>query len=601
MLKNKSSQYIAAALVSLIVFVVFLPATHNQFVNWDDDVYVYNNIHIRSLDPDFFRWAFVDYYSANWHPLTWISHAFDYALWGLNPFGHHLINVVIHALNSFLLVLLSINLLNSTRRSHIPPCQSPEVIKERTLLLTAMLTGLLFGLHPIQVESVAWIAERKNVLCALFFLLSLLLYLRNVESMSAATQAGSVPLKVNGNYILSIVCFLLALLSKPMAVTLPVILLIIDWFPLGRLRQGAVSVILLEKMPFFILSAISSAITIKAQDSGGTIVSFQNSPLSDRIIVSFHAILSYITKIIFPHQLMPFYPFPKDVSLFSVKFLFPFVGVIVVTAGCIIIAKRQKAWLAVWGCYIVLLLPVLGIVRVGMQSMADRYAYLPSIGLFLLASIGIIYILDRFIMSQRYKFFGVTIASLLFLVVMVLLPMITMKQISIWENGETLWSRVMEVDPGISTAYNNLGTILLTKHKKHEAMKLFESAIRIEPTNAEALNNLAICYLDLKQNEKAYFYANSAISSNPRHAGAYSTLGELWFAKQEYRKANQSFLRAVSLQSGSPVRYYNVALSFEKLGEINDACQYWKQYSKSGLDPTEKNDIVDHMREIHCP
>lgn len=600
MATNKSLQYIAASLVAFAVFIVFMPALHNQFVNWDDDLYVYNNIHIHLFDTALFRWAFLDFYAANWHPLTWISHALDYALWGLNPFGHHLSSVVIHALNSFLVVLLGTKLLHLARRPHTLAEESPDFIMEWTNLSAAILAGLLFGMHPIQVESVAWVAERKNVLCTFFSLLSLLSYLRYAAKTTAAIQAGAFMQKADGSYMLSIVCFLFALLSKPMAVTLPIVLLIIDWFPLERLRRVTFGALLLEKTPYFLLSAALSIITIKAQQSGHTIVSLQTSPFSDRILVSCHAILSYISKIFFPDRLIPIYPFPKDISLFSIKYLVPLVGVIAITAACVAIATRQKAWLVVWGSYIVLLLPVLGIVRVGKQSMADRYAYLPSIGLFLLVSAMMMLIAERLIKSQRYKLPGITFTIFLFLAVSVTLPIITKRQISIWENGITLWKRVIEIEPNFSTAYNNLGLLLLSNQKTFEAKKLFESAINIEPTNADALNNLAIYHLDLKQYGKAYFYAKSAISANPQHAGTYSTLGEIWLARQEYQKANQSFLQAIALDSGSPVRYFNVALSFEKLGENHESCRYWKQYAECGLDPTEKKDIEDHMLEMHC-
>jgi hypothetical protein len=215
-----NTEYYVAAAVALLTLLVYLPALQNEFVDWDDNVYIFDNPYIRSLDMAFFKWAFWGFHAANWHPLTWASHALDYAVWGLNPLGHHLTSISLHALNTFLVVALVTRLLDAYNTK-----QNRPALNDRMVLIAAATTGLLFGLHPVHVESVAWVSERKDVLCALFFLLSLLSYLSYVSSNTQKT------------YLLSLGFFVLALLSKPMAVTLPVVLLILDWYPYGRIRS----------------------------------------------------------------------------------------------------------------------------------------------------------------------------------------------------------------------------------------------------------------------------------------------------------------------------------------------------------------------------
>src|SRR5512144_1307441 len=220
--KTKCLMAVSLAMVTLFVY---LPALRNEFVGvWDDNIYIVENPHIRSLDAAFFHWAFLDFYASNWHPLTWISLAADYALWGPNPLGYHLTNIILHAFNTLAVVLLVIKLLQTAKERQTGP-DLPSFPGERTILLAAGVTGLLFGLHPLHVESVAWVSERKDLLCALFYLLSIITYASYVSNKTYKT------------YILTLVFFVLALMSKPMAVTLPVVLLLLDWYPLNRIAS----------------------------------------------------------------------------------------------------------------------------------------------------------------------------------------------------------------------------------------------------------------------------------------------------------------------------------------------------------------------------
>ena len=373
--RNKRNlAYPIAGLAALLTFIVYSSTLHNGFVYWDDDEYVLENLHIRSLDFAFFKWAFFNFYSANWHPLTWISHALDYAIWGLNPMGHHLTNNVFHAINTFLVVLLVVKLIKAVH-------DSPFTIRDSRLtshysrfaLIAAATTGLLFGLHPIHVESVAWIAERKDLLCALFYLLSVMAYVKYRTYKSYTT------------YFLSLGFFFLALLSKPMAVSLPVVLLILDWYPFQKITSlKTFRTAFVEKLPFIALSSFSSIVTILAQGSAAVIRSAEFAPLSTRSFSAVKALAAYLYKIILPLNLLPFYPYALHPSSLFFEYLLPIVLAIGITAGCISLAgRREKFWLCGWTYYVATLLPVLGIVQVGDQAMADRYMYLPSLGPFL--------------------------------------------------------------------------------------------------------------------------------------------------------------------------------------------------------------------------
>src|SRR5512143_1833419 len=259
-MKRTGRSYFAAGLVVLITAAAYVPALRNGFVNWDDDLYVVGNSHLFALGPAFLKWAFFHFYASNWHPLTWISHALDYAVWGLNPFGHHLTNIILHALNAFLAVLVPLRIAEAAA-GKAGEGRGAFLLSQRSLLIVAGVAGLVFGLHPIQVESVAWVSERKNLLCALFFFLSLIAYARYVQ---AEDRSGARPAVrfFNRKYVSSLALFVLALLSKPMAVTLPVVLILLDWHPFRRIQSmAALRAALVEKLPFFALTAASSVIT----------------------------------------------------------------------------------------------------------------------------------------------------------------------------------------------------------------------------------------------------------------------------------------------------------------------------------------------------
>jgi hypothetical protein len=379
----KNLPYYVAGFVAVITCAVYLTSLRNEFVEWDDSIYVFENPYIRSLNFPFFRWAFFDFHAGNWHPLTWISHAVDYALWGLNPWGHHLTNIILHALNASIVVLLIVGLIKALPKTTI---ENERPLNERMTLMVGGGTGILFGLHPLHVESVAWVAERKDLLCALFFLVSMTVYAKYGTLAHPETpHLRSESRYLKKLYLLSLGSFTLALLSKPMAVTLPVCLLMLDWYPLKRIQSlRTFRTAFVEKVPFFALSLGSSILTLLAQAAGGSIVPTEYAPVATRMLVASKALVVYLGKMMVPLNLVPFYPYPSDVSLFSLDYLAAVVLVLGITTVCIVFVKGHEPLLSVWGYYVVTLIPVLGIVQVGNQFMADRYVYLPSLGPFIL-------------------------------------------------------------------------------------------------------------------------------------------------------------------------------------------------------------------------
>ena len=584
--------YLIAGTVALLTFLVFLPDLRNGFVNWDDNLYVYDNVFIRTINSDFFIWAFSDVRRAsNWHPLTWISHAFDYAMWGPNPLGHHLSNNLLHAANAFLVVLVVMRLLASWRvgkltSSHnsVPPGKSGTLPNEsgkrpdfphdvdhspfticHSHLIVAGVTGLLFGVHPLHVESVAWISERKDLLCGMFFLLSLHMYL------GYADGSGKEGLR-DWRYLASLGFFVLALLSKPMAVTLPAVLLILDWYPLGRIPSwGAIRGAILEKLPFIVFSVASSVMTIHAQ--GPEAQPLETFPLFTRLLVGAFALVSYVWKMALPQNLNPFYSYPQDVALSSLKYLVPVLLVIGLTAAAWAAANRRRMWLAVWGYYVITLLPVLGIIQVGNQGMADRYTYLPSLGPFLIAGLAFAWLYEK---GSEMKKWGLAISIIGVGVVgvFVLISYLTIMQIRVWRDEFTLWNYVIKQEPGKTfVAYNNRGIAYSNRGEYDRAVQDYNTAIAMKPDYFTAYNNRGVAFSRIGSYERAIEDFGRAIALNPNFDDAYNNRGIAHEKTGQFENAMEDFRKAIVLNPVSEKAYVNRGVTYQKVGMLDQAIE----------------------------
>ena len=533
---KKRSLYVmgvGAIVIFLLTLIVYTPALKNDFVNWDDDKYVYENPKIQSLSFQSLYWMLTSFHASNWHPLTWVSHAIDYSLWGLNPPGHHLTNIILHVSNTLLVFFLVICLMLRTQELNrtLPQLKDPLSITTKSLTV-AGVTALLFGLHPLHVESVVWIAERKDLLCSFFLLSSILFYLLYTS-----------PTNKRPRWIWFATClllFVLALMSKPMAVTLPFILLLLDLYPLKRLKPHInknLSVIL-EKIPFFILSVVSGVITVIAQYSGGAIESFEHLPISFRLLNALNSLVFYLKKMIFPLELVPFYPFPPHIHWLDSQYLLSALLVLAITGSCLWMAKRGKyLFLTIWSYYLITILPVIGIIQVGGQAAADRYTYLPSISIFLLVGVFVDWSWDKTSLTGlKLELRGLLLVCLC--AVVFLLSYITINQIKIWKNSEILWSYVISSFPErIPEAYDNLGIAYSNKGMLDEAISECKKALTINPNFAKAHTNLGNAYGEKGMLDEAISVGKKALTINPNLSGVHNNLAVDYYSKGNYRLA----------------------------------------------------------------
>ena len=609
MRKPHTSEYCLAGLAALITFGAYLASLQNSFIaEWDDGEYVLNNFHIHSFTMAFLKWASLDFYASNWFPLTWISYALDYSLWGLNPLGYHLTNNILHAANTFIVVCLVVRLQRILKETD-QGSRVTSLLSGRAILVTGGVTGLLFGLHPAHVESVAWIAERKDLLCALFFLLSITMYTRYVNRVGEDIAQKKWMRFFFKEYQLTLGFFVLSLLSKPMAVSLPVVLLILDWYPLRRiLSLKALYAALVEKLPFIALSLISSVLTILAQKSGGAIVSVEYVPLSERLLVVARSLITYLWKMVAPRNFIPYYPYPKNISLASPEFVLAVALVIGITVCCVLVAGRNRLWLTAWGYYVATLLPVIGIVQVGSQSMADRYTYLPGLAPFLIIALGTSWLWEKIISQKRWRF----IASALFLAgamaTCVGLSYTTISQIKIWKNGLSLWSYVIEKEPGqVSIAYTNLGSVYQKMGQYDKAMENFDKALSLDqgdylaylnrgsifdklgrldnaiesynkaimlhPNAYEAYFNRGLTYSKIGNLPRAIEDFQKAIALNPNEYRAYNNIGVLYSDGGMYDKAIESFSRCVEINPDYAIAYNNRGLNYSFIDRYDRAIE----------------------------
>ena len=527
----KSAPYRLAALLALITLVVYLPTLGNDFVNLDDEIYVYGNAQIRSLDPSFLAWAFTDLSAGFWHPLTWISYASDYAVWGLNPLGYHLTALLLHAGNTFLVVSLVVRVLHSVHNP-VPGGAGPSAFPERRdIWIAAGVTGLLFGLHPLHVESVAWASERKDLLCALFSLLSVLTYLTYSQQATATWY-------LNRQYLLSFIFFVLALSSKTMAVTLPVVLLLLDWYPLRRFgARGTAPTLFMEKIPFFTAAVVISVVSIVAQQATGAVESRESISSGVRILVACKALIMYLWKMLYPVHLIPFYPYPHNVTIFSPEYLAAVIAVSGVTAYSLVTVRKRKLLLALWGYYVITLLPVLGFVRIGSFYLADRFTYLSSIGPFLLVGLGASAVWGR-VVSRLWRQCLVVSA----LTLGITFSFLTVRQTLFWKDTVTLFTHTLDVCHDNWVAHNNLGSYYLKTGDITKARYYINESIRCNQNNPDAYLNLGVINNNLGNHHQAIYCFKKALGIQPElvpahlHLGlALILVGDREAATEEYR------------------------------------------------------------------
>ena len=544
---SSTTVWAAALLVTALTLIIYLPALQNDFVNWDDNKYVYENEHIRSLDFKLLKWSF-GFHILNWHPLTLLSHSIDYALWGLNPIGHHLTNIIFHSVNTFLLFVLIVYLLANV--SLAKSSFSETNYKTATgNIIAASVAALLFGIHPIHVESVAWVAERKDVLSTFFVLLSLIFYSKYVIKQETK-KTNSQPLY----YISSLIFFILALMSKPMAVTLPFILIILDIYPFQRFSFKKVFrahiKLVMEKIPFVFFSLISTILTVIAQHSGGAITSLKVYPLSFRVVVAIRGLSFYLEKMILPIGLSPFYPLPKYPPLQSLENIVSIILVLVISFFCTWTWKRgQKIYMTIWVFYVITLLPVIGIIQLGEQAAADRYSYMPGIGPFFLIGLGISYAWGKNYSSKRLSSFCKKIILFMLILIFLTLSILTVKQTKIWTDSITLWSYELKGYPDFWLAYYNRAHAYTTLGEYGRALKDVNKAISYNPKYPQSYYLRAVNHIGLGDYCRALTDLDKAIKLDPQFAGAYYIRSKAYIKLGDYQQALKDLDKVIELKS----------------------------------------------------
>jgi protein O-mannosyl-transferase len=501
---HKHRTILACLFLLVATFVVYYPVQNYDFVNYDDTDYVYKNRHVQDgLTWDSLPWALTTTHAGNWHPVTWVSHMLDCQFFGLKPGWHHLGNLIFHITNALLIFLILLSMTGDFWES-------------------SFVAGL-FALHPLHVESVAWVAERKDVLSTLFFLLTIWSYIRWVKRPKTTW------------YLLVLFLLALGLMTKPMVVTLPFVLILIDYWPLKRLEidpSDATRIqiwqssqkLFLEKVPMFVLVALSSAATFYAQEHGGAVLSLDNLPLADRVGNAAVSYVNYIIKMIYPSQLAVLYPYPETLPWWQVTGA---LLLLVLTTFLAFKVVRKVPYFTVgWLWYVGTLVPVIGLLQVGSQSMADRYTYIPLIGIFIIIAWGIPELMSSLPGKKKWL---VTAAAIVLSVLMAL----TQKQIQYWKNSITLFTHTLEVTSNNPISHNNLGNALFKKGQTDDAIEHYLEALRIKPDYVDAHNNLAAAFFRKGNVELAIRHFKKAIQINPNYVDARNNLKKVMILQKK--------------------------------------------------------------------
>ena len=576
----------------ILTFAAFEQVRTCAFINLDDNVYITENRHVQSgLTLEGVTWAFTTTHASLWIPLTWLSHMLDCQLYGLNPSGHHLTNLVFHIASALLLFLVLERITGAPWRSGF--------------------VAALFALHPLHVESVAWAAERKDVLSTFFWMLTMWTYIRYIERP-----------RLN-RYLLVLLFFTLGLLSKPMLVTLPFVLLLLDYWPLGRFHFGRLSGdrkshtsksldkgdqksivlrLIREKAPFFVLCAISSILTIFATQKEGSLISLESYTLGSRIANALVSYVSYIEKMVWPRHLAVLYPYQEMLPIWKVLGS----GLLLVCVSLLVIrAARKLPYVVVgWFWYLGTLIPVIGIVQAGPQALADRFTYVPLIGLF----ITIVWGVPDILAGWRFRKVVLSISTGLLLS---LLMIVTNLQLKHWQNDITLFehtlaatsnnfavhdylgvvlagqgkirgaiahfAEALRIRPYFPKAHNDLGIALVWQGKTQEAIAHFAEALRITPDYAEAHNNLGIALVWQGKTQEAIAHFAEALRIKPDYAEAHNKLGELLANQGKIQEAIAHFAEALRIKPDYAEAHNNLGIALVWQGKTQEAIAHFAE------------------------
>jgi tetratricopeptide (TPR) repeat protein len=522
--------------------LVYLPVRHHPFIGFDDPGYVTENPRVTGgLTLDAVRWAMTSGYFANWHPLTWISHMVDVQLFGMNAGAHHVTNLVLHVVDALLVFFLFSRMTGAAWRSAV--------------------VAALFAVHPTHVESVAWVSERKDVLSTLFWMLTMWAYLAYTRDPRPR------------RYALVLVAFSLGLMSKPMLVTLPCVLFLLDVWPLKRAVIGesprAVWLHLgYEKLPLLALAAASSVITFLVQRTSGAVESLTRLPLSVRLANAVVAYWSYITKLVWPTRLALLYPYPKSIFIGTVLAIL--VALIVASIAVARAARTRPYLLVGWLWFLGTLVPVIGIVQVGKQPMADRYTYVPSIGLFVMVVWGTTELLQRLRVPRA-------MLATLALAAISIFALLARQQVDRWQSGIVLWRYTVAVTEDNHLAENNLGWDLARAGTSAEAIPHYQESVRLNPRFVGARTNLALAWVAVGRDDKAVEQFEEALRLEPGNYLVEAHLASALSRQGRLDEAVSHFNEVIRMKPDYVEAHNSLGLTLARKGDVNGAIGHYTE------------------------
>jgi len=559
------------ALICLVLALgtaaLYWPITSHPFILYDDEGYVTSNHHVTTgLSWENFFWAFANGEAANWHPLTWLSHQLDCTLFGTEPGGHHLINLLFHVANTLLVFVFMRGATGAVWRS--------------------AFVAAFFAWHPLHVESVAWASERKDTLSTFFFLLTLIAYVRFVDLSKVLS------LKSKAFYALTLLLFACGLMSKPMVVTLPFVLLLLDFWPLGRMANGKrqlanIKMLLLEKIPFFVLTIAGSAVTYLVQTGAGA---EWKTPIIERLANAVIAYVCYVAKTFWPTDLGIVYSHPKH---WSIAFALGAVAMLIAwTMLCLCRWRRQPYLVIGWFWFLGTLVPTIGLVQVGAQFMADRYSYIPSLGLF----IALAWAAAEFIESEpERKAIVLTLAG----GALTGCLLATTIQISYWRDNVALFRRALEVSPDNYIAANCLGKAYEKSGDAVRALLLYRAAVEAEPRYPQSQFNYAISLLSFGRTAEALEHLQAAAALEPFNPDIQFNLGVYFGQHASWLNSAKCFGLSLAIRPDFAPAHVNYASALANLGHFTGAAAHYRTALRLKPDFADAQKQLNHLLAEH--
>jgi len=556
--------WLIPVLIVLVTSAAFLPALQNQFLRWDDHKNFLGNPHYRGLGWIHLRWMWTTHLG-HYIPLTWMTLGLDYVLWGMNPLGYHLTNLLLHAANAVVFYFVAFRILGLG----LP---DPGDRRQADLVLSAGFAALVFAIHPLRVESVAWVTERRDVLSGLFYLSAILIYLRTCERGERG----------RGWYWAAVGLFACALLSKSMVVNLPIVLLILDVYPLRRLGGATgwwsepARRVYVEKIPFVLLATAAAAIAVMAQLSVHAAASLAQLSVPGRVAVSAYGLSFYLWKMVVPLNLSPLYPLSPIVNPWAMPFVLSYTMVLAITAIALALRRRVPGLPAAWSAYVVVLLPVLGIFQSGPQIAADRYTYLASLGWAILAGACLLFCWRISRTSTTGTPTTLPIAGVAICVVAGL-GVLTWNQVHIWHDSERLWTYTVAIHPNSSLAQFSLGIVLSAQGKPTEAIEHFQKGLQLRPDEPSAHTNLGVALIQQGKLADAIEHFRQAVRIYPDDALAHTNWGSALIDLGKPSEAIEHFQQALRIHPDDALAHTNWGSALIDLGKPSEAIEHYSK------------------------